>query len=331
MVHAVTKFYYNYHKNKFGGSSGLLRQKIEEFSNADLPQNVKTCRNSELTDYGVHFILTKGNRIQVDKTCYEDEIVGNDTYFRLIPDDSQIKQNGTKKSAHRGKKANSAKKKKAAEVRKSPIRKTKRASSVTPSPARKKQSSVKRRPKPPVNRDEGAKKRQRTEASLNTKPNGARSSSRKSRIPQRYGKYSDEEYEEESVKEEDEGLAGENESNGRESDKKVTDLIDLSLESSSDEEDEGVNKKDTIQVPTIVTSNESEQNDAAENYYEDEATGNTHTIEKDMVALLEVENAELKARVSALQSKNDSLEKEVKSLKEELDGGQKKPAMGNED
>ena len=336
VVHAVTIFYYNYHKNKFGGSSGILRKKIEEFSDADLPENVKTCRNSELTDYGVLFILTKGNRIQVDRTCYEDEIVGNDTYFRLIPDDAQIKQNAAKKSAHRSKKATSSpskKKQKADEIRKSPIRKTKRASAVTPSPARKKQSSAKRRPRPPANSDEGAKKRQRAETSQSTKPKGSRSSSRKSSRPQRYGKYSDEE---ESVKEEDEGLAEDDESNGRKSNKNVTeDLIDL-CESSSDEEDEVVDKG-TTQAPTIVTSNspdanESLQNDVAENDAaendEDEATGtNMDTIEKDRVALLEVENAELKARVSALQTENDSLEKEVKSLREELEGGQKKSAM----
>ena len=343
VVHAVTIFYYNYHKNKFGGSSGILRKKIEEFSDADLPENVKTCRNSELTDYGVLFILTKGNRIQVDRTCYEDEIVGNDTYFRLIPDDAQIKQNAAKKSAHRSKKATSSpskKKQKADEIRKSPIRKTKRASAVTPSPARKKQSSAKRRPRPPANSDEGAKKRQRAETSQSTKPKGSRSSSRKSSRPQRYGKYSDEESEEESVKEEDEGLAEDDESNGRMSNKKDTeDLIDL-CESSSDEEDEVVDKG-TTQAPTIVTSNspdanEIEQNDISENDAaendEDEAAGtNTDTIEKDRVALLEVENAELKARVSALQTENDSLEKEVKSLREELEGGQKKSAMSNED
>eukprot|EP00584_Thalassiosira_punctigera_P000908 CAMPEP_0172538260 /NCGR_PEP_ID=MMETSP1067-20121228/9679_1 /TAXON_ID=265564 ORGANISM="Thalassiosira punctigera, Strain Tpunct2005C2" /NCGR_SAMPLE_ID=MMETSP1067 /ASSEMBLY_ACC=CAM_ASM_000444 /LENGTH=972 /DNA_ID=CAMNT_0013323721 /DNA_START=179 /DNA_END=3097 /DNA_ORIENTATION=+ len=84
VVSCVVKFYYRHHMNKFGGKKSTLTAKIREFCSSEVPENLKTCGNSELTDYGVRFIQTKHDRIQVDRTFTIGVIDGPDTIFRLF-------------------------------------------------------------------------------------------------------------------------------------------------------------------------------------------------------------------------------------------------------
>ena len=134
VVHAVVKFYWRYHVNKYSGSKKALTEQITKYSKDEVPTNIKACGDSELTDYIMRFNLTKDNRILVDHSCYKDkEIVGQDTLFRLL------QKSGHKKKPVKKRAASSKKDEEdVTATSKSPPRKKKRASSkaVTPSPTK---------------------------------------------------------------------------------------------------------------------------------------------------------------------------------------------------
>ena len=138
VVHAVVKFYWRYHVNKYSGSKKALTEQITKYSNQEVSTNIKTCGDSVLTDYGIRFNLTRDNRILVDHSCYKDEIVGQDTLFRLLP----IEKSGHKKKPARKRTTSSKKDEEDVTATKSPPRKKKRASSkaVTPSPTKRNKS-----------------------------------------------------------------------------------------------------------------------------------------------------------------------------------------------
>jgi len=92
IVSCVVKFYYRFHMSKFGSKKNVLTAKIKEFCYSDVPENLKACRNSNLTDYGIRFNLIKNNCIRVDHTFSIGVEQGPDTIFRLLPDT----QNGGK-------------------------------------------------------------------------------------------------------------------------------------------------------------------------------------------------------------------------------------------
>ena len=75
VVSGVVKFWYNYQKKKFGGSKALLSSEISNFTDAEPPCEImRTCGELDLTEYGLHFNLTRDNRILIDHTVVEDEM-----------------------------------------------------------------------------------------------------------------------------------------------------------------------------------------------------------------------------------------------------------------
>jgi hypothetical protein len=74
VVSGVVKFWYNYQKKKYGGSKATLSSEISNFIDAEPPCEMKTCGELDLTEYGLHFNITRDNRILVDHTVYEDEM-----------------------------------------------------------------------------------------------------------------------------------------------------------------------------------------------------------------------------------------------------------------
>ena len=73
VVSGVVKAWYNYQKKKFDCSKAALSKAISHFTNAELPFELKTCGELEVTDYGMHFNLSKDGRILIDHTVYEEE------------------------------------------------------------------------------------------------------------------------------------------------------------------------------------------------------------------------------------------------------------------
>ena len=305
VVHAVVKFYWRYHVNKYSGSKKALTEKITKWSKEEVPTSIKMCGDSELTDYKMRFNLNRDNRILVDHSCYKEEEIeeiGPDTLFRLLP----IENSGCKKKPAR-KRAASFKRDKqdaTATSKSPPTTKKKRASSkaVTPSPTKKKQKHSESR-KPPAKRKqldnmnawESGKKKGATRQPAKSK--GSRASSRESIPTQRFGKYSHSESEDED---DDEGK----------------DLIDL-CSSSDEEKDEDREVAPKKKAPDNVTS--MNEDDTSNEEVED----NTDTTV--LVTRLESENSDLKAKVAALQTENDSLEKEVKRLREEMECSKSAP------
>ena len=358
VVHAVVLFYYQYHLKKFDKKKGLLTEKIQEFSEADFPDNheLKTCENLKLTDYGVNFILNVHNQIRVDHTvsimymyyylqhcmlivnliiitpklqCYKDEIVGPDTIFRLLPDESKP----SKRKAIKGKATNAT----TSSPVKIPTRKKKGASAITPSPAKMKQPPVTKSRKSPPKRKTSAvaknskpsaqkkQKKQCTEASSPTQQKGSRSSSRTPSRPQRFGDYTEESENEPDI--------DSHEMTDNDADKTGDeDLIDL-CSSSDDEEDGLMNKEahtshsaaDESFQDNNTTVKEEEASVTVANALVNEIKGlKTENVDlKARVIALEkekgskTENVDLKARVIALEKENDCLKKEVKRLSEE--------------
>ena len=322
VVHAVVKFYWRYHINKYSGSKKALTEKITKWSKEEVPTGIKMCGDSELTDYKMRFNLNRDNRILVDHSCYKDEEIeeiGPDTLFRLLPSKKSV---GKKKPA-RKRKTSSKKDQDTSTTSKSPPRKKKRASSkaVTPSPTKKKQATTKGKHsesrKQPAKRKqldnmdawESGKKKGATRQPAKSK--GSRASSRESIPTQRFGKYSQSESESE---EDDEGKDSGTDQVANISMKtsEEDELIDL-CSSSDEEEDEDKEVAKKKKAPDNVTSmNENDMNEEVE--------GNTDTtMLVTEITGLKSENNDLKAKVAALQTENDSLEKEVKRLREEME------------
>jgi hypothetical protein len=159
VINGVVKFYYHYHKNKFDGSKATLTAKISEFSGADLPDELKTCRDSILTEYGVLFNVTKDHRIIVDRTCHVVKNVGVDTVFRLTS-------------------LGPPKKKRKVEKSKTPAGDT----ATKRSPAKKKPTRSKKQP-PPTKVTPESKKKRASEEPRKIQLAGRRSSTRTSRRP----------------------------------------------------------------------------------------------------------------------------------------------------
>ena len=137
VVRAVVLFYYKHHQKKFGGKKNILTSKISHFFDSELPDEVKCIAKCDLvslssinhfissfqhshvtliitcklqTTYGVFFNQTKTNLIRVDKPEDVEEVVGEDTFFRLLPEEKQLKSPG----------ATAARKRKAAPEKKAP-------------------------------------------------------------------------------------------------------------------------------------------------------------------------------------------------------------------
>lgn len=87
-VRAVVAFYYTHHKKKCNGKKNILTSKISQFVDRDVPDEMKSCANCELTTYAVSFDKTKTNLIRVD---HSEEEPGVDTIFRLLPEDKTLK------------------------------------------------------------------------------------------------------------------------------------------------------------------------------------------------------------------------------------------------
>jgi len=322
VVHAVVKFYWRYHVNKYSGSKKALTEKITKWSKEEVPTSIKMCGDSELTDYKMRFNLNRDNRILVDHSCYKDEEIeeiGPDTLFRLLPIDSGRKKKPARKRAASFKRD----KQDATATSKSPPTKKKRTSSkaVTPSPTKKKQATTKGKHsesrKQPAKRKqldnmdawESGKKKGATRQPARSK--GSRASSRESIPTQRFGKYSQSESEDEDDDEgKDSGTV--KVANTSKKTSEEDELIDLC--SSSDEEEDEKKK-----APDNVTS----MNDNGMNE-EDEDNTNTTTLVTEITGLRS-ENSDLKAKVAALQTENDSLEKEVKRLREEMECSKSAP------
>jgi hypothetical protein len=352
VISGVVKFYYRYHRNKFGGSKSILTAKILEFSSADLPDELKTCRKSILTDYGVHFNITKDNRIIVDHTFQVGTEIGPDTIFRLLPPDPQ---NGGCKGRKGKTPVDGASKSARSPAKKRPtLSKKQSIAKVKPLFSKKKKMASK----------EPKKCQRATEKAKDSPPQlkGTRSSTRQRRRPAyldaESADYGDSEIEsEESVdaksakhgpprrkgrrssikksRRESNGYVRDGENglgNGQIDDMEaetIQEVIDIC--SSSDEED-GLMSKD-VPIPDCVSScvcnnesaempadvasvNFSNENHVAEELKSDEendATNIPHLVAKS----LEIEN--LNAKVLSLQKENELLQNELTDLRHELE------------
>lgn len=131
VVRAVVLFYYKHHVKKFGGKKNILTSKISHFFDSELPDEVKCVAKCDLvsfssliisslpsnthvtliitcklqTTYGVFFNQTKTNLIRVDKPEDVEEVVGEDTFFRLLPEEKQLKSPGATAAARKRKAA----------------------------------------------------------------------------------------------------------------------------------------------------------------------------------------------------------------------------------
>jgi FtsZ-binding cell division protein ZapB len=356
VVNGVVKFYYKYHLKKFGDSKAVLTAKISEFSEADIPDKLKTCRNSILTDYGVLFNITKDNRIVVDRTCQVGYEIGPDTIFRLASPDLQNKCRKVappQKSAHSPAKKKSSKKRTTTKV--IPV------SSKRNQPSPSKKRSIKK--VKPLSR----KKCQVAIDKAKDSPprlKGKRSSTRQRRSPEWWsvesGNYGNSETENEesddadSETENDESddavnaahsppqLKGGRPSmktrrkynghrgDGRKEAETVQEVIDIC--SSSDEEDELMTKD--VPMPACVASNVSAieiakmpanasssalvNNSEENNIAEELETDEENDTETNLDFVAKsLEIENLNAKVLSLQNENESLQNENESLQNE--------------
>jgi len=274
IVSCVVKFYYRYHISKFGSKKTVLTAKIKEFCSSDVPENLKTCRNSNLTDYGIRFNLIKNNCIRVDHTFSIGVEQGPDTIFRLLPDtqNGDKAANGKVPGKRVSKLAPSPKnKQQAVKLRKPPLpgTQTRRNSAkgrakrkpqvakVIKQPDKKKQqtrkapSAKRKQPTGKINNHRGEKKRRTSKITqLPPKMKVMRSSLRESigTPPKRYHDHDNSESESESNEDDDESdndiatgvdnIKTEMESNGCGHD---YDPIDLCSSSDEDEESNSSN------------------------------------------------------------------------------------------
>ena len=324
VVSGVVKFYYHHHKNKSDGSKATLTAKISEFSGADLPEGLKTCRNSVLTEYGVLFNITKDHRIIVDRTSDVVEEAGVDTVFRLTPvgssqtkkrkvvktntpagntakkqcPDSQEKKRKVVKTKNTA--GNAAKKQSPdSQEKKRKVVKTKN----TAGNAAKNHSLAKKKPTfskkiSPTKVTPEPKKRPSSGA-------GRRSSTRTTRRPAYFAAESNNQEDEEA------SVTSENDGN----------VIDLC--SSSDEDDDSLDMDAPMSshVPPSAYANQGKETQICESVNvqikpetddEDQAARRGNSDERS----LEIEN--LNSTVISLQNENKSLKEEVDDLKQQL-------------
>jgi len=311
IVGCMVKFYYKHHLKKFGGKKTILSAKIGDFVHTELPENLKTCGNSELTDYGVRFIHTKDNRIQVDHTFSIGVEHGPDTIFRLLSETQDGRKAAKGKApidrVSRPTLSPAKKKQQVAKVDKPPAKKKQHVAKASTLPAKRKQHTAK------VDKPCGGK-RQRTAkiTRLPAKMKGIRSSRRSRGKPKRYGDNSDPGSDEDDQDDNDSISNMDNskvktEVNGGENDEHPIDLC-----SSSDDEDD--------LVPANISPNSS-PNDSAVNGAAEEVATDSRT--------LKIENAELEsentpANSSPNSSPNDS---EVNDAVEEVATDSKTPKI----
>jgi hypothetical protein len=79
----VTKFYYNYHIKKYNNLKKVLSSKVSHFVDSEVPKDLKTIVQSEFTTFDLTFEQYRNN-IRVNDNLSK-EIIGRDTYFRLLP------------------------------------------------------------------------------------------------------------------------------------------------------------------------------------------------------------------------------------------------------
>eukprot|EP00581_Thalassiosira_minuscula_P005853 CAMPEP_0183746238 /NCGR_PEP_ID=MMETSP0737-20130205/66652_1 /TAXON_ID=385413 /ORGANISM="Thalassiosira miniscula, Strain CCMP1093" /LENGTH=772 /DNA_ID=CAMNT_0025981925 /DNA_START=112 /DNA_END=2430 /DNA_ORIENTATION=+ len=275
VVNCVVKFFYNYHLNNFGGRKAVLSAKIKAYSDAELPDNLKTCGNCNLSDYGVRFSMTKKNRIQVDHSFTIGVTHGPDTIFRLTGSG-----NSSKKAAQKDKRSTT--------VRKKPSRKKQPKKRAAKTPPTKKQRTSHTTPPPPQRK-------------------GLRSKSRQSK------KQAESESESES------DLESKSDSDLCEDDKEDTNCTTNRVGHNVKMEASGVGN-DTHPIDLCSSSDEEdgEYDAMTEGSFEKNPQASSPKITSSAEDL-QSENSNLRARVAALETKNGSLEKQVRKLRQKLE------------
>ena len=95
----MTKFYYNYHIKKYNNMKTLLSGKVSHYVDSKLPKELKTLIASELTTFDLTFEQYR-NTIRVNDKLSK-EIIGQDTYFRLLSNpNSGSSKEGQKMPCH---------------------------------------------------------------------------------------------------------------------------------------------------------------------------------------------------------------------------------------
>lgn len=329
IVNCVVKFFFNYHKNKYNGSKALLSEKIMDFAKSELPDGVKSCAESEVTDYGVCFVVTKTRLLRVDSTCYKDEYVGADTLFRLLPDTKKVSKpskrkpsKGKSSSARASKPASAAKKKGASKADKPPAKKKQAAKA--------KRSAKRSGKRQPTAEADGARaKKKKIVATTNQSPPKSRGARSSPRQPSKIVRYSDKALDTDDSDlesaDDDEASGDGSESAGNVKVEMETAELDggpIDLCSSSDEDDEAgaeVDRDDeagTEVDPDAVESVDEVGNVQAADALDSSVHG--HAVEKEAASTLKKENMKLKARVTVLETQNSALEQELESLRSEL-------------
>ncbi|KAL7542800.1 hypothetical protein ACHAXR_012095 [Thalassiosira sp. AJA248-18] len=98
-VGAVTKFFYNYHWKKFNRQKKILSSKVSHYVGVRLPKEPKAYIASDYTCFELVFEQYR-NTIRVDPKLVK-EIIGPDTYFRLLPDSNVENPKGQGKKRSR--------------------------------------------------------------------------------------------------------------------------------------------------------------------------------------------------------------------------------------
>ena len=316
VVCGITQFYYHYHKKKYG-SKKVLTAKILELTQAKLPNKLKSIQDLVLTDYGVHFSITKHNRIQVDHTCRVEEEVGPDTIFCLLPEVRGKDKAGTSSVAKK-----TQRKKKAAKV--TPIKALKQQSIAKAKPA---SSKHKRLKEPKTRRNLAEKTKQRP-----TRLWGIRSSTRKIQKPAFYqGELATKSYDmddsEMNGKSDQGELATKSHGNDDMDDSDMNGKSDNSIiDLCSDDEDEMTGKYIPTHCPQLPAwADESDEDSvaAAEDAKTSEESGST----ANNAAAMSLEIERLNAKVVLLQSENESLKKELIVVRKKLEQNKNAPTV----
>eukprot|EP00571_Detonula_confervacea_P003598 CAMPEP_0172315472 /NCGR_PEP_ID=MMETSP1058-20130122/25292_1 /TAXON_ID=83371 /ORGANISM="Detonula confervacea, Strain CCMP 353" /LENGTH=784 /DNA_ID=CAMNT_0013029553 /DNA_START=60 /DNA_END=2414 /DNA_ORIENTATION=- len=98
-VGSVIKFYYNYHLKKFNNQKKILSAKVSQYIDINLPSQGKSYDKSDFTTFKLAFEQYR-NTIRVN-TKLTKEIIGSDTYFRLMPDSKSDNLKGEQKKRSR--------------------------------------------------------------------------------------------------------------------------------------------------------------------------------------------------------------------------------------
>ncbi|KAL7549403.1 hypothetical protein ACHAWF_012676 [Thalassiosira exigua] len=320
VVGCVVKFYYRHHLKKYGGRKTILTEKITAFVDSELPEVVKSCSKSELTDYGVTFHIVKGNRIQVDHTFYTAEIIGPDTIFRLLPQD---------KIKTRPARPNTKKKRCSPAKRNILVTKARKFSADRARPAAKAREAHGKRKRRAARANKLVAKKSKC-AERPERRKGTRTSPRLS-IGTPPKKYRDADSDPESEHSESdsehsvpESDVSDNESDYTESDNSGSECAENDRNSGnytdelrrteSEMSDDGF--MDDIADQTAISpdsqSDVGETNDEVEDNSQDRKSLNAE------VSKLRKQNEDLKDMVTTLKADKESLEREVSNLREEL-------------